>query len=383
MLDLGLGQLVNVLASLQSQAVRVHPRQCTRVRHRLSTCTLCADHCPAKAISWQGQALEVDPAKCTGCGVCAAVCPVGALEAQSPADGELVAQIQERLKACQYLAFACPRYLDGRGGEGKAFMRVSCLGRLDESVLVAAVALGARAVWLVDGACADCPQASAREVAVRALQRANALLRAWGRGDALAMGPELPDAWQAVLPVAGPVDGLSRRAFFGALRQGTVRKAAVAVSSILDGQRAEEDAAPRKGELPTRLPVRRQLLLAALRRLGQPRAGRVAGGLWAQVLLNDDCTGCRMCAFFCPTGALAREGEGLAFRLANCTNCRLCVEVCYRQALSLSPAVDTARVLSDQAEMLPLPCQGAGAARTPLQETIARRILGAGDSKSE
>jgi ferredoxin len=280
MLGLGFDQLVDVLNRLGSQAIRVNAQQCSKLRHRRSSCSLCADCCPTQAITW-GEALQVDPDKCTGCGICAAVCPTGALEARAPTNLQLLAQVQEGLREGTAIAFACTRYLESRDGGSACFIPVHCLGRLDESVLVGAVCLGAEALWLMDAACQD--------------------------------------------------------------------------------SQSEEAKGPKKGELPVRLPLKRQVLLAALKGIGKPAVasfeadggpfGPAQGRLWAQFGFEEACTGCQMCAFSCPTGALSKIEEGgkagVAFRISFCTNCRLCQDICYKQVVLLAPGVDLSQILSD------------------------------------
>ena len=376
MFGLGLDQLVDVLTRLESRAIRVYPRQCSKLRHRRSTCALCADYCPVQAITW-GESLQVDPDKCTGCGICAAVCPTGAFEAQAPTNIELLARIQELVKEGASVAFACPRYLEAKGGDADRFIQVNCLGRLDESILVGAVSLGVQAAWLLDGACQECPYTVAcpersrrgRAVAAQAAQRANALLQAFGIPERIFIGPQLPPGPSTAARSPAAAEGLSRRALFSLAARETAKTAAVIVDSILAGQgaQAEEGQAPKKGELPVRLPAKRRLLLAALKRFGRPVAphfeadssgpfGPAQGRLWAQFGFTEACTGCQMCAFFCPTGALSKVEEGgkagVAFRISYCTNCRLCQEICYREAVVLSSAVDLSKVLDDAVDVL-------------------------------
>jgi len=365
-LRLGLDGLVDSLTHLESRAIHVYPQQCSRLRHRRSTCTQCADHCPVQAIVW-GESVEVDPDKCTGCGICAGVCPIGALEAQTPTNMELLTRIQLAKEGAS-VTFVCPRYLEARGGDTDRCIQVNCLGRLDESILVGAVSLGVQAIWLMDGACQECPYAVGRAVAAQVVQRANTLLQAFGVPQWIFIGPQLPVGPNTAAQPPGAAEGLSRRAFFSLLARETAKTAAVTVESILgsQGAQAKEGQVSKKGELPVRLPTKRRLLLAALKRFGRPVAprfeadggpfGPAQGGLWAQFGFKETCTGCQMCAFFCPTGALSKieEGDkaGVAFRISHCTNCRLCQEICYREAVVLSSAVDLSKVFDDAVDVL-------------------------------
>ena len=60
------------------------------------------------------------------------------------------------------------------------------------------------------------------------------------------------------------------------------------------------------GTLPHFIPDRRERLLDALAQLGEPAGGKLATRLWGAVVIDGTkCVSCRMCATFCPTGAIA------------------------------------------------------------------------------
>ena len=359
MIEVGVDQVLDVLTRLDSRSMRVYPRQCTKLRHRRSTCTLCADACPVQAIAWD-DSVQVDPDRCTGCGVCATVCPTGVFEARSPTNTELLIQIKELAQEREWLAFACPRYREMRSKEAEPFMQVPCLGRLDESILIGAVSMGISAVWLMDGACQECPQAGGRTVAGTVVERSNAWLQAFGIAQRIAFSPHLPPELSEKARQLGAVDGPSRRAFFSLLARETARTAAVTMESVRGdhGSLPEEAQAPRRGELPTHLPAKRQLLLGALRRLSRPGGAgtEISRGLVAQLDFKATCTGCQMCAFFCPTGALTKAEQdgraGVAFRVAHCVDCGLCRDVCYCDAVVIASDVDLGRMVDDAAEVI-------------------------------
>ena len=357
MSGLDVDQVVDILDRLESHPVVVTSELCARQRHRRSTCSRCVDLCPVGAITWE-EGLEIDWEACTGCGICAAVCPTGALETKGPSNDELMVRIKQVISDQDGVVFACPRAQGGCKG-GAPCLTVSCLGRLDESLLVGAVAYGAASVWLVDGACAGCPQAVGRALAGAALTRSNALLQAFGVPARVAFRHDLP-----ALPVAGggrngSAQGVSRRGLFKVLARETARVGEITAETVRDSHREHEPEARPRGDLPRALPSRRLLLLAALKRLGSPAVSTFTGdkeGVFARFSLGDACTACQMCAFFCPTGALTRVVEGgrvgLAFRASHCTNCGLCRDICYRDSVLLWPVVDLDKVLSMSVDWL-------------------------------
>lgn len=303
------------------------------------------------------------------------MCPNGVFEVRDPTNEELLSQVAKTAQAGKSVYFACPVYLQGvgerKGAEG--LVVVDCLGRLDESILVGAVAAGATTVWLIDGSCQGCTGAEGHTVARKVVRSANLLLEGFGTPEAILMRGELPSRPEAAYRPEQANGEPSRRAFFGRVAAETTRAAAVVIDAALDGAAAEatEIGPPRRGELPVRLPVKRRLLLAALKRLGEPISGavEVGEGPFAQFRIKESCTGCQMCAFFCPTGALRKvvlEGQaGLAFRLAHCTNCRLCQEICYWDAVYLSPLIQRAKLVDETEDTLLVPRAAAPTVRLP------------------
>lgn len=346
---LDLGQVEGILERLESRSLVVAPELCTRQRHRRSTCTRCVDVCPVGAITWN-EGLVIDWEVCTGCGMCAAVCPTAALEARGPSNDELTVQIQRVIRDQDWVAIACPQAQERVEGSAPC-ITVRCLGRLDESLLVGAAAHGAQAVWLVDGACQDCPQAAGRALAETVVARANALLEAFEVSARAAFLHDLPVGSGEGEVGRGSAEGVSRRGLFKALARETARVGETRAETMRGDQGEQEAPAGAGGDLPQELPSSRLLLLAALKRLGAPVVTALdhrASGAFAQFQLGEGCTGCQMCAFFCPTGALTRVVEdnrvGLAFRTSHCVNCGLCRDICYRDAVLLSPVVDLNKV---------------------------------------
>ncbi|NHM13632.1 4Fe-4S dicluster domain-containing protein [Eggerthellaceae bacterium zg-886] len=101
------------------------------------------------------------------------------------------------------------------------------------------------------------------------------------------------------------------------------------------------------GTLPHFLPDRRERLLDALARLGEPVHPKLETRLWGAVVIDSAlCESCRMCATFCPTGAIAKFDDadgalGVAHTLADCVKCGSCQDICPTDAITLLDAVPT------------------------------------------
>ena len=174
---IGFEEIAHNFSRLESRMLKTYPQLCVRLRHRKAQCTLCADNCPTRAITWS-DAARFDPARCTGCGTCAAICPTGAFEAASPTNVELLQRIAAIATTTTRCAFACRQAI---GKETRNVVRVNCLGRLDESILVGAAANGFARIELAEKACHNCLDKIGRQAATQAIAEANMLLQAFGR----------------------------------------------------------------------------------------------------------------------------------------------------------------------------------------------------------
>jgi Pyruvate/2-oxoacid:ferredoxin oxidoreductase delta subunit len=246
------------------------------------------------------------------------------------------------------ITFVCRTHLRNGGAPGGC-QRVECLGRLDESILVGAVAWGAKEVLLVDGSCAQCRSAGIHGGIQKTVERSIGLLQAFGVQARISLVADVPSGSATGAPAAS---GVSRRDFFSLFAGRARQTGAAEAEPILDSREDAPEGGPLKpGELPVYLPLKRRLLLAALGRLEGQGSPSLNGeeGFWTSVSITTNCNGCRMCAVFCPTGALAKtEADGkpaISFRSSHCTGCLLCRDICLWKAVRISTDIDTRSAL--------------------------------------
>ena len=101
----------------------------------------------------------------------------------------------------------------------------------------------------------------------------------------------------------------------------------------------------------THLDVYKRQLLDNLAQLGQPVLPSVATRLWGCVVIDGRaCSSCRMCATFCPTGAIRKfdndDGTlGVYHYPGECVKCGSCRDVCPENAIELLDEVRPAYLL--------------------------------------
>lgn len=353
----GARSIVGVLDGVSSEAIVVHQERCARVRNRNVSCLKCADACTSGCIALVDGELAVDAAKCVGCDTCATVCPTCALEARNPSDAQLMraclsARVgDEVVVACEQLRRAAGGLLD----EGRV-AQVVCLGRVEESLISGLAAAGVRRVRLACGSCARCAQEHGAATARLVASTSNALLEAWGSDARVEVVEGVPASARAE-GVAADEAAAAMAAYFAEPR-GNERVAASpaepAAAGAPDPAAAGPVALPRvmkDGTLPHFVPDRREALLDHLAQLGQPVQQSVATRLWGCVVIDGlACSSCRMCATFCPTGAIRKfdrdDGTlGVDHVPGDCVKCGSCRDVCPEGAIRLLDEVRPAYLL--------------------------------------
>ena len=388
--------VTRALQALQSDHVHVCQERCLLVRNRNAECLRCAQACTSGCISYNEQTkmLDIDQARCVGCGTCATACPTCALEARDPNDTELLACLQGALNASasKRVAIVCEK---AGIAQNECTVRLTCLGRIDESALIQLAAWGAREVTLTCGACNACEHKPGRTVVEEVCESANTLLGLWDG----TMHVELKEVGPAAEPTGLPAQETraDRTATHGKIAQvdqqiqtacadRTATQSAIEqvnqlIQSAGAGKVAEHDTATRDGDrpnlsaeasddkaaatdqvdrplkrlkvmadgtLPHFVPDRRERLLDALADLGEgPTNSQTMARtrLWGHVVIDTDkCTSCRMCATFCPTGAIVKfdapDGTfGIDHYAADCVKCLCCQTICRSQAIVVEDTV--------------------------------------------
>ncbi len=361
----------------------VHADRCLNARHRQAGCSLCVEHCPVDALSLTAGAQPLpllDDERCVGCGVCIRVCPTDAFSQDGHPETRLV-NLRDELPPAEGMALVCPQHpAPDRSAApvGYAIRHQRCLAAFSPEQLLDLSQDGAREVWLADDACAACPIGALHEDIAAIAEAANQLLAAFGHPPAIHLATGRADApEQEVGVLDGAAPAISRRGFFRSLGKLTRQR----VSEV--AERAPRPlfspGAPVDQRLPYQTPpslLRLNEHLAELTQEATPDPGFAldAGALpWAAARVDvATCSGCQLCARFCPTGALnylwGEVDDGVVFNLtfhpALCLDCNICVAVCPEDAVTVEPVVALGDLLKPDRDLLMAgylePCERCG-----------------------
>lgn len=297
------------------QYFKLRPEICAHGASGQTGCTRCLDACPAEAIFSIGDKVEVNPHLCQGGGVCATVCPTGAISYAYPPAANTLDRLRRMLRVFHESGGSAATLVL----HSEAFDPVDLTAdqlplALEElasaglELWLSALAFGARRVLLVrDGGIADGVLAAVQEQR----QVANDLLSGLGFDSSIQWLGGEQSGQAAQMPVI-------RHATFGAGTGGKRETLFAAIDHLVEQAVQRPDVI----ELPQGAPL-------------------------GKVDVAAGCTLCMACASVCPAKALA-DGDGvpaLRFYESNCVQCGLCATACPEQVISLTP-----RLLTDPAQ---------------------------------
>ncbi|NJO15967.1 MAG: 4Fe-4S binding protein [Thioploca sp.] len=281
----------------------IRSERCVHAHIETASCRACVESCPQQAWHLDDNSLGIDIEACDGCGLCAPVCPQGAiLHAHEP----LLRQLNQTvvaLAACEHTQL---------NGEGI----MPCLHALGLHDLLKLYRQGVRGLMTSMGDCTPCSRQVNRTHLAEALTTVNAALTQ--RHYPTFTYQELPaEAWQTQRQQLTPPlsqQQLSRRHF---LRRGL--------------QNAVQETLRWQGLLPQDsekfLPPGTLL----------PKTPEPANLPYVPQIDSSRCDGCDACFNVCPHEVLFLDIDNPQYVIVaeQCTGCQICVDVCKPQAIHI------------------------------------------------
>lgn len=369
----------------------LYEERCLSERDLGSTCTRCAEACPTDAITVgleraagaspaaaYGSVAKngptgprIDDDACVRCGRCVTACPTAALLAIAPLDDDTLLEASARAgtaaakRAAGFAAeeaeeqgnsirtrgaetqvevsqaeapfacagFACERAVRaGRIDAGRT-VALPCLAWANEALIVHMACSGAQRILLLTASCASCEHAEAIVDLPKTVRSAQRIIDRWQLDAVASIVETVGDI--AAAENADAAGEVSRRGLFSQARSALAEAAADAVSAqmgALTGRSAAGAPEPDR---------RRWQLLDDLYAAGIPAGDTVVPrALAPRVDIDPErCSGCALCAGFCPTQALRKTGKApggrtlLGFDAALCRDCGTCTDTCRYDAV--------------------------------------------------
>jgi len=368
-----LASIFGLLETLESEHITVQQSRCAVVRNKNASCMKCAEACTSGCIAIVDDQLVITLENCIGCGTCATVCPTCALDTHNPDDSTLLQAIQKAIEATQgELIITCEQNIseDSDIKDPERLIVLTCLGRMEETLLTSAVLAGATKISLVKADCVACRYSTGLTTAQAVCATTNTLLAAWNSATQVEITDALPPA--AFAESDAGYDAGKREFFTGLFKDAKTTALDFAANKTLGEMKQETNKPEEKprylkvdkdGVLPRFLPPRRENLLKNLVALGTPQDILVDTRLFGHAIIDLElCDSCQMCATFCPTGALSKfkspDGTfGLYCIPSICVKCRCCTDICNAKAITLSEevfAVDIPQLAKERIVLKPL-----------------------------
>ncbi len=339
---------------------------CAHGRSGITGCTNCIDACPADAITSLIESVEVNPNLCQGGGICASVCPSGAIRYAYPNATDSLRTVRTLLNRYHeaegsdpVIAFVASEEAAGLDNKPANMLVVVVeeLASVGMEIWLSALAYGAKRVLLIDDGSMPDRVGGYLQGQLETVDRI--LLGLGYAGKAVRVVDTASLQQQCAIDNGIELAGLAQ--FSGSLEKR--RTALQAVDHLYRHSRAAQPVIA----LPQQSPF-----------------GRI-------VVDAGACTLCMSCTSVCPSKAInaGNDSPKLEFHEINCVQCGICASACPEHAITLEPRLIAdaehrrgAVTLHEEAPFLCIKCGKAFATKS-LIDSMAKKLAGHYMFKSE
>jgi formate hydrogenlyase subunit 6/NADH:ubiquinone oxidoreductase subunit I len=325
--------------------------------------------------------------------------------------------------SCKKLVFGCSQATEALGEliDASLVAQVVCAGRVDESILCELAASGVSDIEILCGACEACAQKHGLDTANLVVETTCELFAAWNVDCAVSVAQTPPSAILSDGITQDLVEGVLAGYFADGCECEPILSAQQASEQNEASLKSDDNAVNegdkrarerdddthgtgmrfywesthsrhvhknlhvmKDGTLPHFLPERRNRVLNALSAFGEPEVRGIETRLMGTVAIDvAKCVSCRMCAVFCPTGAIAKFDEpdgtvGINHMPADCIKCESCKDICPAQAIVINDEVSTGYILEGRTHRYVMDGRDVSLRDNPHQmlETMRKNIPG-------
>lgn len=372
--------------SKMGESLIVDENRCVRMRHKLSSCSLCEDACPVDAISIGavGTGVVVDWQTCTECGICSSICPTGVFDLKGFNEKTLLNMAVEKAGPGGKLEIFCQEAKEEKKDNALA---VHCLGVLQSSHLIYLVSRGIQQIHFKHADCDGCKLKGGDQSLKKHFQETGNLAESFEKEISLSSGEESAsflmesNIKKKQISASKAGENIDRRGLFRFWKDKSKQTAVKTVAGVIA---SEESTAKKRIQYSALLPLKRKVLLKALRNMEEPVNRFLPfedSAQLADILIDDGkCSHCGICYRFCPTGALEYfqapgkpDGtvyEGIGFLSDHCVRCDLCLISCLEGAISYTDSIDLKRLQSGKEKLLTI--RTAGLVEDPFERRVGK-----------
>lgn len=358
--------------------ISVDRSKCVGIKHRDAKCRKCIEVCPTGALAIEKREILIDATSCINCGACVTACPTQALFSNWLPWKDLLSAASKSLDATHgHPVIACAKALGELEGmddyDHDKVVELQCLERVDEGLLMALIASGARDIRFVCDDCVECDDGCMGAVWTVVVDDVRRMTRAVGCDFPLTVLHQMPDDVMHIEHTTLANKTLSRRDLFSSLKDEAKNAANVAFEETLadsrygtvasffgiyaNGETALESASRGKicewalGSLALTYMSGDGSAESAIENLGD---ATVNSRIFANIYIDGGkCQNCFRCVAYCKSSAIRKYMEehrvaGFLTTPGKCTQCGICADLCRPKAIRIDDEVRVSDLLQER-----------------------------------
>lgn len=311
--------------------VSVKPQFCCKVISSHSSCTRCMEICPMQAIYIDKKGIELK-SNCLECGLCASVCPTGALAIQEPTEEALYRKIIQLGDLYETVIITCNRNTK----KLPQVLSIPCLGGLSLKFLfvINLLPYPINIIWEQEK-CLQCEAAKGIKQYVKRLGKIEKLNSNLGiDSNSIKNVKKIPELNLQSSKKEMDVD-VERRKLLYSVFDSLRNLPKESVDAFMGRSNNEDKSRSKKVKTTSNHSRFIQKIIESERSavldtnidiISFPR-------------LVNTCFFCKACTILCPMGALAFDEDGsMILYRDKCVGCGLCADICYHRSLKMTTA---------------------------------------------